>query len=169
MSRIGFVVPWLIGFTALGLDAPAKAQGNIDAGRSPAQIFAETCSACHRSPRELKRSGAGFLRSHYSAGAEEASAMAAYLASIGNDPRAVQQRRPSVAGAAQAPGETANPANRQAQPREQAKSTPGQPQAKGRRQATAEARVPAAAPPPEDKPPESPPAPAPPKLEPFEE
>ena len=86
-----------------------QAQSNLDAGKSPAQIFAGTCNACHRSPREIKRTSAAFLREHYTTGAREAAAMAAYLASVGSDPAAVQQRRPPVLGAGQqpAPGETA--------------------------------------------------------------
>jgi hypothetical protein len=94
-------VPGLIVAAALAT-APAHAQSNIDAGKSPAQIFSTTCNACHRSPRELKPTSAGFLREHYTTGGREASAMAAYLGSIGSDPRAVQQRRPPVLGAGQA-------------------------------------------------------------------
>jgi len=40
----------------------ADAQGNIDAGKTPAQIFGDTCSACHRSARDLRRASASFLR-----------------------------------------------------------------------------------------------------------
>jgi len=54
----------------------ATPQGNIDAGKSPAQLFADTCSNCHRRPQELKRSSASFLRQHYTPGAQEAAAMA---------------------------------------------------------------------------------------------
>jgi mono/diheme cytochrome c family protein len=81
---------------------PGHTQSNIDAGKSPAQIFSTTCNACHRSPRELKPTSAGFLREHYTTGGREAATMAAYLASIGSDARAVQQRRPPVLGAGQA-------------------------------------------------------------------
>jgi len=42
------------------------------------------------------------LREHYTTGAREAAAMAAYLASVGSDTRAVQQRRPPTLGAGQA-------------------------------------------------------------------
>ena len=44
--------------------APAQAQSNLDAGKSPAQIFAHTCNACHRSPREIKRTSVAFMREH---------------------------------------------------------------------------------------------------------
>jgi hypothetical protein len=78
---------------------PAHGQSNLDAGKSPAQIFADTCNACHRGPRELRPTNAGFLRQHYTTGAQEAANMAAYLAAVGSDPRAVQQRRPPGTGA----------------------------------------------------------------------
>jgi hypothetical protein len=80
----------------------AQAQSNLDAGKSPAQIFADTCSACHKSPREIKRTSAAFMREHYTTGMKEATAMAAYLASVGSDARAIQQRKPPVLGAGQA-------------------------------------------------------------------
>jgi hypothetical protein len=82
--------------------SPAWTQANLDAGKSAAQIFSDTCSACHRSPREIKQTSAAFLREHYTTGPREAAAMAAYLASIGSDTRAVQQRRPPTLGAGQA-------------------------------------------------------------------
>jgi hypothetical protein len=90
--------------------APALAQSNLDAGKSPAQIFSDTCHACHRSPRELKQAGAGFLREHYMTGPREAAAMAAYLASVGSDPRAIQQRRPPAMGAGQSAPSEVRPA-----------------------------------------------------------
>ena len=113
-------VPALCADTCL-VTTPAHTQSNIDAGKSPAQIFSATCNACHRSPRELKPTSAGFLREHYTTGGREAATMAAYLASIGSDPRAVQQRRPPVLGA----GQAALPENRgiQSAAGDQAKSS----------------------------------------------
>jgi hypothetical protein len=94
---------------AVSAGASVQAQSNLDAGKSAAQIFAGTCNACHRSPREIKRTSAAFLLEHYTTGAREAAAMAAYLASAGSDSTAVQHRRPPALGAGQqpAPGETA--------------------------------------------------------------
>jgi hypothetical protein len=165
----------LAGLAAACCAAPADAQqGNLDAGKSPAQIFADTCSACHRRPQDLKRASASFLRSHYSTGSEEASAMAGYLAGIPSDPRgAAQQRRQGAAKEAPA---AEPPSRRQAEPKEQkdqAKSGRGPAgSSKGRRSASAEPKAAAAPPPPpEAKPPEpavAEPPPAPP-LEPFEE
>ena len=55
----GRVVPWMVALAVAVAAAPAQAQANLDAGKSPAQIFADTCNACHRSPRELRPTSAG--------------------------------------------------------------------------------------------------------------
>jgi hypothetical protein len=102
VSTTDRTVRWAIGAAIAMAIVPAQAQSNLDAGKSAAQIFADTCNACHRSPRQLRPTHAGFLREHYTTGMREAAAMAAYLASVGNDPRAVQQRRPPVLGAGNA-------------------------------------------------------------------
>lgn len=102
MTRVALIMPWVIAAAALAAAHPARAQANLDAGKSAAQIFADTCNACHRSPREIRPTSAAFLREHYTTGPREAAAMAAYLASVGSDTRAVQQRRPPTLGAGQA-------------------------------------------------------------------
>lgn len=66
---------------------PAAAQ-QLDAGKPPAQIFAGTCAACHRSPRGLVRSVApgslpSFLRQHYTTGGDMAGTMASFVLSNG--------------------------------------------------------------------------------------
>src|SRR5262245_66654587 len=90
---------WVVGAAVAMAGGPALAQSNLDAGKSAAQIFADTCNACHRSARELRQTSAGFLRDHYTTGMREAASMAAYLASVGSDPRAVQRRPAPVMGA----------------------------------------------------------------------
>ncbi len=110
VSRPGCIVLGLVWVTLGAAAAPAHAQSNLDAGKSPAQIFSDTCNACHRSPRELKPTSPSFLREHYTTGAREAAAMAAYVTAVGSDPRAVQQRRPPTMGAGQAPAAAAAPA-----------------------------------------------------------
>lgn len=82
---------------------PAFAQSNLDAGKTPAQIFAHTCNACHRSPREIRKTTAAFMREHYTTGMQEAATMAAYLATVGTDAKAVEQRRKPVLGAGKEP------------------------------------------------------------------
>jgi hypothetical protein len=106
VSRVGRLAVLVIGLCVAA--GAAQAQSNLDAGKSAAQIFSDTCSACHRSPRELRRTSPNFMREHYTSSAQEAGVMAAYLATIGSDPRAVQSRRTPALGAGQAaPKETA--------------------------------------------------------------
>jgi hypothetical protein len=124
MARVARVVPWVIAAAAVAADAPAQAQSNLDAGKSAAQIFADTCNACHRSPREVRPTSAAFLREHYTTGGREAAAMAAYLASVGSDARAVQQRRPPTLGAGQAASPGADQGNGRRTP-EQGQPSPG--------------------------------------------
>jgi hypothetical protein len=75
------------------LTSVAARAENLDAGKSPSQIFSGTCSACHKSPRGLLKSVPasslpGFLRQHYTTGTEMAGLLATYLISNGAaDPR----------------------------------------------------------------------------------
>ena len=73
-------VTLLIGCLTAGV---ARAQ-NLDAGKSPSQIFSNTCSACHKSPRGLLKntpasSLPGFLRQHYTTGTDMAFAASRYF------------------------------------------------------------------------------------------
>ena len=66
---------------------PVRAQ-NLEAGKSPSQIFAGTCNACHKSPRGLLKTVSpgslpGFLRQHYTTSSEMASLLSAFLVSNG--------------------------------------------------------------------------------------
>ncbi|SDS35280.1 hypothetical protein [Bradyrhizobium canariense] len=81
----------LIGcFAAVPVQAQAQ---NLEAGKSPSQIFAGTCTACHKSPRGLLKtvpagSLPGFLRQHYTTSPDMASLLSSYLISNGaNDTR----------------------------------------------------------------------------------
>jgi hypothetical protein len=129
----------MIAIAAALLVAPCHAQ-NIDAGKSPAQIFADTCATCHRSARELKRPSAGFLRQHYMASSAAANAMANYLSGIPSDVRAAQPKRPP-SGASTGPAEAA----KQQANAERAKSTQVQAREARRPAATAEAAGPSQA------------------------
>jgi hypothetical protein len=71
------------GFAAI----PVQAQ-NLEAGKSPSQIFAGTCNACHKSPRGLLKTVSpgslpGFLRQHYTTSSEMAALLASFLVSNG--------------------------------------------------------------------------------------
>jgi hypothetical protein len=66
----------------------SQAQQNLDAGKSPLQIFNGNCSACHKSARGLLRTVApgslpGFLRQHYTTGSEMAQMLSGYVISNG--------------------------------------------------------------------------------------
>src|SRR5206468_7567085 len=67
----------------------ARAQvTNLEAGKSPSQIFAGTCTACHKAPRGLLKTVPGnslqsFLRQHYTTSPEMASLLAGFLISNG--------------------------------------------------------------------------------------
>ena len=67
--------------------APVRAQ-NLEAGKSPSQIFAGTCTACHKGARGLLKTVApgslpGFLRQHYTTSPAMAGVLASYLISNG--------------------------------------------------------------------------------------
>lgn len=98
---------------ALGLAAalPAQAQ-NLEAGKSPAQIFNGACAVCHKSPRGLVKSVPppslpGFLRQHYTTSSDMAGMLSGYLLANGavavdrrpaaDKPRRGRDARPAVA------------------------------------------------------------------------
>src|SRR5262249_16256641 len=67
------------------------AQENLDQGKSPAQLFASDCAICHKSPQGLAKSGGilgldRFLREHYTASKETATAIANYLKAMDTGP-----------------------------------------------------------------------------------
>ena len=72
--------------------APGQAE-NLEAGKSPSQLFADTCNACHKSPRGLLKTVAvgslpGFLREHYTTSGDMAKLLSGFLISNGaNDNR----------------------------------------------------------------------------------
>jgi hypothetical protein len=119
----------MTGLAAFLLTSPCQAQGNIDKGKTPAQAFAETCAACHRGPRALKRTSAAFLREHYSASSSEASAMAAYLTGFPSE--SAQQSKRSLANGTETRAEAAKQQTRRqsmvetAERRQTASSQPG--------------------------------------------
>jgi len=133
MVKAHLLATWTIGSAAVLLAAPCQAQGNIDRGKTPAQAFADTCAACHRGPRSLKRTSAAFLRTHYTSSATAASAMAAYLAGFPSEPAQQAKRPPADAAAtrAEAAKQQAKQQPKQQQPiartADQGKATPLQP------------------------------------------
>lgn len=85
-ARILAAVTLLISYLASPA-ALAQVQ-NLEAGKSPSQLFAGTCNACHKSPRGLLKTVSpgslpGFLREHYTTSGDMASQLATYLISNG--------------------------------------------------------------------------------------
>jgi len=69
---------------ALALTAGTALAQDFTAGKTPAQLFASDCSACHRSPDGLGKkyntgSLTGFLRAHYTTKQETAGSLAKYV------------------------------------------------------------------------------------------
>jgi cytochrome c553 len=76
--RLGF------GFLALALASSADAQGDLDQGKTAAQLYASACASCHKSPQSVTRTKwifglENFLRQHYTASSESAAVLAVYL------------------------------------------------------------------------------------------
>src|SRR3569833_3675862 len=135
MSRRALCLATVLLLMGCGAADTVLAQAtNLEAGKSPSQIFAQTCTACHKSPRGLLKSVApgalpGFLRQHYTTSSDMAGVLASYLVSNGaSDTRYQakdgkkdgakekdagtehQGRRPRAQGAARPAGEAAAPA-----------------------------------------------------------
>jgi hypothetical protein len=76
--RLGF------GFLAFAFASSAAAQGNLDQGKTRAQLCASACATCHKSPPSLSKTKwffglESFLREHYTSSRESAAILAAYL------------------------------------------------------------------------------------------
>jgi hypothetical protein len=107
----GRALVWATVMLGLFVTTPAGAQ-NLEAGKSPPQIFSSTCSLCHKGPRGLLKGvppGAlpGFLRQHYTTSTDMAAAMSAYVLSSGaGQARQGQDARggATVSGSAAEPG-----------------------------------------------------------------
>jgi hypothetical protein len=81
----------IIGLTVVILAGPAVGQESLDKGKTAVQLFASDCSPCHKSPQGLAKSGGlfgldSFLREHYTASRESATAIANYLKSMEGGP-----------------------------------------------------------------------------------
>ena len=118
----------MIGLLAALAPAVAHAQTNIDQGKTPAQIFVEGCSACHKTARGLAN-GKGsyalteFLHEHYTTSRDQAAALAAYVLGAGSGPKPPIERPAAAAGDPKAnnrqtrkPEEATPPASAKLQP-----------------------------------------------------
>ena len=79
-----------IGAMALGFAGGARAQENLDKGKTGAQMFASDCSVCHKTTAGLSRGRVlgldNFLREHYTASRESAGAIAAFIQATDKGP-----------------------------------------------------------------------------------
>jgi hypothetical protein len=104
--------------TTVGHAQRAQTQGeNLSAGKTPAQLFASDCAACHRSPAGLAKGRgpgqiANFLIEHYTSSRQSAGLLGSYVASIrGSAPIAPARgapaagERPTATAAPRPPGE----------------------------------------------------------------
>ncbi len=86
--RFAPVIALLAALAPATMPVLAHAQTNIDQGKTPAQIFANDCAACHKATRGLA-SGKNtlsltiFLREHYTTSRAQAAALAAYVLGAG--------------------------------------------------------------------------------------
>jgi mono/diheme cytochrome c family protein len=69
---------------ALALATSAGAQGNLDQGKTGAQLYASGCATCHTSAQSVSKTKwffglERFLREHYTSSHESAAILAAYL------------------------------------------------------------------------------------------
>jgi hypothetical protein len=107
-ALISATVALLIGGFAAA-PAPVQAQ-NLEAGKSPSQIFAGTCTACHKSARGLLKtvpagSLTGFLRQHYTTSPEMAGLLSGFLISNGASDTRYGGGRPKAGKPAEGPPE----------------------------------------------------------------
>ena len=72
------------GFLALVFAGSAEAQGDLDQGKTAAQLYASACATCHTSPQNVAKTKwffglESFLRQHYTSSSESAAILAVYL------------------------------------------------------------------------------------------
>ena len=84
-----------LGAITMLISGAAHAQ-NIDQGKSPTKLFADSCAACHHSARGLSKGRFSltlfwFLRDHYTSNSDSAWALTSYLESV-DGPRNRQSR-----------------------------------------------------------------------------
>src|SRR2546421_6538236 len=85
---------WAFALVMVAALAPMAARAqNLDEGKTPPQLCAADCAACHKSPQGLgKNASVGFLRQHYTSSARSAALLAGYLASVGGNANADRQK-----------------------------------------------------------------------------
>src|SRR5262245_15897977 len=98
VCRTGLASAIIVAF----LGSSAGSQESLDRGKSPGQLFALHCSACHKSPRGLAKSGGlfgldGFLREHYMT-SRETAAESSYLRRLDSGPAPARSSKRAARG-----------------------------------------------------------------------
>jgi len=98
MTRLVYRALFLLVFVLAAAGGEAGAQENLDAGKKPAQLFANDCSGCHKSPAGLSKAPGlfgleSFLREHYTASRQSAAIIAGYLRSVDAEQAAAGAKR----------------------------------------------------------------------------
>jgi len=93
-----------LGVAALLTIAAARAE-NLDAGKSGARLFADSCAACHRGPRGLTKGRFRltlylFLQQHYASNSSSAWELSSYLESVDDTPKGRTHAAPKRTAAA---------------------------------------------------------------------
>ena len=88
-----------VGALSVLIGSAAQAQ-NLDQGKSPARLFADSCASCHHSARGLAKGRFRltlfmFLQDHYSSNSSSAWALTSYLESV-DSPRRGSSRDKAV-------------------------------------------------------------------------
>jgi hypothetical protein len=71
-------------FLILTIAGSVEAQGDLDRGKTAAQLYASACATCHKSPPSISKTKwlfglESFLREHYTSSSESAAILAVYL------------------------------------------------------------------------------------------
>ena len=84
VTMLGRSVRLAISSLVLCAASPAGSQGNLDQGKTAAQLYGSDCATCHKSPRSVSNTKwffglESFLSEHYTSSRESAAILAAYL------------------------------------------------------------------------------------------
>src|ERR1700742_2382802 len=134
LSRALILAAVMLPFACFAAGLAFAQATNLEAGKSPSQIFAGTCTACHKSPRGLLKtvppgSLPGFLREHYTTSANMAGVLASYLISNGaTDTRYGDTQQKGAKGTKDGPKDNAKQEAKQEPRQEQRQERPSQPE-----------------------------------------
>ena len=133
MAMRSWIVVGVVGAGLLAAAGVASAQENLDAGKSGAQLYQSNCAICHKSAQALNKSGGGlfgldsFLRTHYTASRESATAIANYLKSLDTASPARASKRSAKGDGNAQPGDRKRPGAKPGEAKGVSKSSESKP------------------------------------------